>query len=116
LCATRLGPSVRLGSTNASSANKAKEETMAVAMLVDNPEGSQETYDKVRERLGLKQPAGGIFHLAGPRPNGGWRVIEVWESEEEAQRFVERLRPAFEAVGAPAPPPPEFWPVHNYMA
>ena len=32
---------------------------MAVAMLVDNPEGSQETYDRVRERLGLDRPAGG---------------------------------------------------------
>jgi hypothetical protein len=43
-------------------------------------------------------------------------VIEVWESEEDAKWFVERLLPAFEAVGAPAPPPPELWPVHNYMA
>ena len=32
---------------------------MAIAMLVDNPEGSQETYDRVRERLGLDRPAGG---------------------------------------------------------
>ena len=89
---------------------------MAIGMLVDNPEGSQETYDRVREQLGLKRAAGGIFHVAGPSPNGGWRVIEVWESEEAAKRFVERLRPAFEAVGAPPPPPPELWPVHNYMA
>jgi hypothetical protein len=116
LCARHLGRSVRLDSTSASSANKTKEETMAVAMLVDNPEGSQETYDRVRERLSLDRPAGGIFHVAGPSPNGGWRVIEVWESEEDAKRFVERLRPAFEAVGAPPPPPPELWPVHNYMA
>jgi hypothetical protein len=90
---------------------------MAVAMMVDNPEGSQETYNRVRERLGLQRPAGGIFHVAGPSPNGGWRVVEVWESEEDAKRFVtERLLPAFEAVGAPAPPPPELWPVHNHMA
>ena len=89
---------------------------MAVAMMVDNPEGSRETYDRVREQLGLERPAGGIFHVAGPSPNGGWRVIEVWESEEDAKRFVERLRPAFEAVGATAPPPPELWPVHNHMA
>jgi hypothetical protein len=26
------------------------------------------------------------------------------------------LVPAFEAVGAPLPPPPQFWPVHNYLA
>jgi hypothetical protein len=91
---------------------------MPVAMMVDNPEGSQEIYDSVREQLGLDRPAGGIVHVAGPSPSGGWRVIEVWESEEEARRFVkERLLPAFEAVGAPAPPPPELWPVHNsYLA
>ena len=89
---------------------------MAIAMMVDNPQGSQETYDKVRDRLGLDKPAGGIFHAAGPSPHGGWRVIEVWESEQDARRFVkDRLRPAFEAVGAPAPPAPEFWPVHGYM-
>ena len=90
---------------------------MPVAMMVDNAEGSQEIYERVRERLGLDRPGGGISHVAGPSPNGGWRVIEIWESEEDAKRFVaERLLPAFKAVGAPAPPPPELWPVHNYMA
>jgi hypothetical protein len=89
---------------------------MAVAMLVDNPNGSQETYERVRALLGVERPVGGIFHLAGPSPNGGWRVIEVWDSEEEARDFLQgRLLPAFEAVGVPAPPKPEFWPVHNRM-
>jgi hypothetical protein len=89
---------------------------MAVAMIVDNPQGSQETYERVREHLGLEQPAGGIFHAAGPSPNGGWRVMEVWESEQDAKRFAkERMLPAFEAVGAPPPPPPQLWPVDNYM-
>jgi hypothetical protein len=89
---------------------------MGVAMMIDNPEGSQEIYERLRERIGLDKPAGGIFHVAGPSPNGGWRVIEIWESEEDAKRFlVERLRPAAEAIGAAPPPPPELWPVHNYM-
>jgi hypothetical protein len=85
-------------------------------MMVDNPEGLQEIYDKVREQIGLDRPAGGILHVAGPSPNGGWRVIEVFESEEEAKRFLqERLGPAFQAAGASPPPPPQFWPVHVYM-
>jgi hypothetical protein len=89
---------------------------MAVAMLIDNPSGSQEIYEQLRERIGLDKPAGGMFHVAGPSPNGGWRVIEIWESEEDAKRFLaERLGPAAEAVGTPQPPPPELWPVHNYM-
>lgn len=90
---------------------------MPVASLVDNPHGSQEFYEKVREQMGLNAPAGGILHIAGPSPTGGWRVIELWESEEDAMRFYnERLGPALDAVGLPRPPaPPQFWPVHNYM-
>jgi hypothetical protein len=89
---------------------------MAVVMLIDNPNGSQEMYEQLRERIGLDKPAGGMFHVAGPSPDGGWRVIEIWESEEDAKRFLaERLGPAAEAVGAPPPPAPELWPVHNYM-
>ena len=54
---------------------------MAIAMLVDNPEGSRELYDRIRKQLELEAPAGGILHVAGPSPNGGWRVIEVFESK-----------------------------------
>jgi len=89
---------------------------MAVAMMMDNPDGSQEIYERFRELIGLDRPAGGIVHIAGPSPIGGWRVIELWDSEEEARRFLaERLLPAAEAIGAPAPPPPQFWPVHSYL-
>jgi hypothetical protein len=89
-----------------------------VAMLVDNPNVTQDIYDQVRAHLGLMEaPAGGIVHVAGPSPNGGWRVIEVWESEEHAHRFFrERLGPALQAVGVAGPPPqPQFWPVYNVM-
>jgi hypothetical protein len=90
---------------------------VAIAMMVDNPRGTQEVYEQVRAHLGLEdKPAGGVLHVAGPSPNGGWRVIEVWESQEDANRFFEeRLKPAFEAVGVEGRPEPEFWPVHNYM-
>ncbi len=90
---------------------------MPIAMLVDNPEGSRELYDKLRKQLGLETPAGGILHVAGPSPNGGWRVIEVWESEEDARRFLsERFGPALEAVGfVGRRPQPQFWPVHNCL-
>jgi hypothetical protein len=93
-----------------------KEEDMAVAMVVDNPHGSQELYERLRDVIGIDRPAGGVCHLAGPRPEGGWRVIEVWESEEDARSFVkERLLPAVEAVGAQPPPAPQFWPIHSCL-
>jgi hypothetical protein len=88
-----------------------------IALLVDYPDGSQEIYDRVRAHLDLeREPAGSILHFAGPSPVGGWRVVEAWESEEAAWRFLkERLEPAFEAVGAPGRPPPVFWLVHSYI-
>jgi hypothetical protein len=84
---------------------------MPAAMLVDNPNGSHEIYEGVGALLGVERPAGGIGHLAGPSSKGGWSVIEVWESEEDAGGFLkERLLLAPEVVGVPAPQP-EFWPV-----
>lgn len=90
---------------------------MAVVMMVDNPLGSQEIYEKLRAHLGLSTPAGGIFHVAGPSPTGGFRVIELWESEEEARTFLrERFAPALQAVGVVGQAPDiQFWPVHNTM-
>lgn len=38
---------------------------MAIAMLVDNPEGSQELYDRLRKQLDLAGPAGGISTSPG---------------------------------------------------
>lgn len=92
---------------------------MAIAMLIDNPDGTQEIYDKVRAQLGLDAPAGGVLHVAGPAPNGGWRVVEVWESVEAASQFLkERFAPALQAAGFTGETPsprPQFWPVHNYI-
>ncbi len=89
---------------------------MAVAMLLDNPHGSQEIYERLRALIELNRPAGGICHLAGPGPDGGWRVVDVWESEEDAHRFFEEhVLPAAEAIGAPPPPAPQLWRIHNHM-
>ncbi len=91
---------------------------MAIAMLVDNPSGSQEVYDKVRANLGFSEDElaeGGIVHVAGPSPNGGWRVIEVWESQEAMEKFVaERLGPALKEAGVERPEP-QRWEVYNLV-
>ena len=86
---------------------------MTIAMLLDNPAGSRELYERVLDHIDHDLPMGGILHLAGPSPNGGWRVIELWESPEDARHFLtERLAQALRAAGFEGPPPPpEFWPV-----
>ena len=90
---------------------------MSVAMLIDNPTGGQEVYETLRAKLDFDEPLGGTVHIAGPSPNGGWRVIEIWESAEEASSFLrERFGPALRELGFDGPPPaPEFWPVHSCL-
>jgi hypothetical protein len=63
--------------------------------------------------LEANPPEGGLFHVAGPMP-GGWRVVDIWESEEAFERFAgERPIPAVQQVGVPDMPNPEFYPIEG---
>jgi hypothetical protein len=90
---------------------------MPFARLFDNPDVSQEQYDAVRKMTGAgpdNVPEGAILHVAGPSPKGGWRVIEVWESEDAAKAWDERLVPMLEQHGIQRPAP-ETWEPHVVM-
>ena len=87
---------------------------MAVAFLQELPGATQEQYDQVTEILRGQTAQGRILHLAGPM-EGGWRVVDVWESQEAVNKFFqEQLGPAVQAARLAAPPP-RFWPVHNML-
>ena len=89
---------------------------MAFMRMFDNPNVTQEQYDAVSERVGVSadnMPDGGILHAAGQGPDGGWRVVEIWESEEAARKFdEERVEPMLQQAGIEHPPP-ETWQLHN---
>jgi hypothetical protein len=92
------------------------EVKMAVALMFQNPNVTREQYDATRAKLDVdhpdRMPDGAILHLAGPHPDGGWRVFEVWESEAAARRFItERLEPLFAASGRELAEP-EVWQLH----
>ncbi|MEA2481794.1 MAG: hypothetical protein QOJ07_3716 [Thermoleophilaceae bacterium] len=89
---------------------------MAIAVLMEIPGGTQEMYDRVMEDLQLEGvPEGGIAHLAGPM-EGGWRVLDAWESQDAFQRFYdERLGAALSAAGVPIDGPPKFAELYNVM-
>ena len=91
---------------------------MTYVRLFDKPEGTQEQYDAASERLGVtaeNMPDGGVLHVAGPSPTGGWRVVEVWESEDAARKFDEEtLLPLLQSVGVERPEA-QSWPVHNLV-
>ena len=78
-------------------------------------------YEEVSRKVmpGDELPAGCELHIAGPVEDG-WRVITVWQSRGDFDRFrEERLLPAIrEVAGDEAPPTaePEVNPVHKLIA
>jgi len=60
---------------------------MALAMLAEIPDLTREEYELVVGRVNeLGSPSGAVFHAGGPI-EGGYRVVEVWESREAADAF-----------------------------
>ncbi len=85
---------------------------MPVLMIHESPGGTREQYEDVGRRLtdgrGLDSleawPVEGILsHVAGPT-DGGWRVIDVWESEEAFHRFGGIIKPILQEVRLPGEP------------
>lgn len=80
---------------------------MAVGLIMRFPGVGSDKYDAIMEELGLPfgdmggdWPEGIISHAAGSTPDGGWTVVDVWESQQAFDRFLaSRLEPAFEKVG-----------------
>jgi hypothetical protein len=65
---------------------------MPVAFVFESDQADQSDYDALmkaigRESIDAPNPPGHIAHLAGPRPEGGWRAIDLWESEEAANAY-----------------------------
>jgi hypothetical protein len=94
---------------------------MAVGVLFELPGVTQEQYETITDKLtggsGLSSlsdwPVEGVLaHIAGPSQNG-WRVVDVWESEEAFQRFGEHLIPITQELGLQ--PQPQLFPLHNFV-
>jgi hypothetical protein len=59
-------------------------------------------------------PAGARIRMAGPAP-GGWRIVSLWDSEADFERFrAQRLVPALAGTGR-AMRPPEVWPIETVL-
>ena len=74
-------------------------------------------YKRITDGLGEEPPKGLIIHIAIERPEGGLRYVDLWESEEDSDRFAEeRLHPVVhpllsEIFGDQLPPEPERLPM-----
>ena len=95
---------------------------MPVVLVHQGAGLTKETYEETVSRIsggkGLRSPAdwpveGLLVHSAGESPSG-FRVVDVWESEEAARRFGETLGPILGEVGIEAEP--ELYPVHTFVS
>jgi hypothetical protein len=74
-------------------------------------------YKRITDGLGEEPPKGLIAHVAIERPEGGLRYVDVWETEDDWDRFrEERLHPVVhpmlrEVFGDELPPEPEIMPI-----
>lgn len=84
---------------------------------------TQEQYEESVRKLTdgkntLESPAdwpveGLLAHIAGQGPTG-FRVVDVWESEDAVRRFGDILMPVLQEIGVQGAP--EIYPAHTYVS
>ena len=79
-----------------------------ICRIYDVLGATREQYDQVNEKL-PELPEGGRVHIAGMTTDG-LRVIEVWDSKEQIDRFMQEggLGEAMEEAQIPEPTITEF--------
>jgi hypothetical protein len=92
---------------------------VAVVIVNEMHGADQSVYDEVNPRVmpDGQLPDGCRAHIAGPM-EGGWRVITVWDSEEQFQEFRDStLIPAIQEAGHGERVAPTITaqPVHNLI-
>jgi quinol monooxygenase YgiN len=92
---------------------------MAIGMIQDHEGATLEQYDQVVEKMGFtpggRHLPGCLFHWV-TKTDDGIRVVDVWESREQFDRFAEeQIAPFTQEVGFPNPPETTFYEVHNHL-
>jgi len=82
---------------------------MTVGIRIKLPGLDQATFDKVNDHVDPAgdTPQGLRYHASGPI-EGGWGVIDFWDSREEFDAFAPRIQAAVEAAGAQLAGPPDI--------
>jgi hypothetical protein len=80
---------------------------MAV-VVIQEFEAPLDEYEQVNAKIGDAAPQGLILHSVSDLGGDKWKLVDVWESAENFQSFVENtLVPAIAEVNPDAPQAPE---------
>jgi hypothetical protein len=87
---------------------------MAVCRIVET-NATPEQYDNIFDKLSTSgaSTASRTLHVAAIGENGKIRVIELWDSRDDAEAFGEAVRTAREDLGIPEPASMSLLEVHN---
>lgn len=89
---------------------------MAIGVRIKLPGITQEQFDAVHDHINPDRSAvpGLLFHASGPI-DGGWGVIDFWESRADFDAFQTRIQEGIAAAGAALQGPPDIkeFPVHE---
>jgi hypothetical protein len=92
---------------------------MAIAVQLDFPGATLDQYDAINKLLGTTNGgshpgAGALFHFVTATEDG-FRVVEVRNSREQFEAFIDNtIGPLTAQVGMTGPPPIQFLEIHNY--
>jgi hypothetical protein len=89
---------------------------MPIGIRIKFPGVTQEDFDHVHDHVNPDRtpPKGLMFHASGPI-DGGWGVIDFWESRAEFDAFSKQIEAGMAASGVEMQSPPEIkeFPVHE---
>jgi heme-degrading monooxygenase HmoA len=84
-----------------------------ICRTYDVPDGTLDQYDKVSNAVGSEKPDGAHAHIA-MKTDDGIRVIEVWDSTDAVERWMQSgLGEAMGKADIPQPTITDFE-VHNF--
>jgi hypothetical protein len=87
---------------------------MAIGIRMKIPGVTQEQFDAMAARIRAEPIDGLLFHASGP-VDGGWEVINFWESRAHFLKFIaDRVLPAMGSDVGGSPEIHQF-PVHEYL-
>jgi hypothetical protein len=96
---------------------------MPVVLVHQGPTITQERYEEAVRRLSggkshMETPGdwpveGLLAHIAGQGEHG-FRVVDVWESEDACRQFGDRLMPILEEIGIKEQP--EMYSAHTFVS